>query len=566
DYFGIENDQKIEENKHHENRRKALLLSSENFIDEQYFGDSSKATTDDDKLFTVKNIDFKKNASEISVLESNTPYLDDLSEIDSQYFGANSNPLKHINSVMDSCNPSTISEPKIKAGKKSTLQPPTAITSKSNLDRKTSKQMHRQNDIFKLSDESNSCYDPHDDENNDAVEYGADAVKIVRQRTRLNLYTGTTLDVSSSKVESSNPEKLDSHGYRVPDEDLHKFHLLTEEEAATVLYKSIIEIRENVIIMNKPYGIASQPGADCKHNIVDLLPRIESMIRKRNHRASKVKEETVDELSTVHRLDKDSTGAMLIARNRDASLKLQEAFARRWIKKDYLCITVGIPRSEYGYIQLPLVERNFKEFHKMCIPKLDRHLQELACKQTQLDENDETNEYDVTDAFSVLYNKMQTNNNNQPVTWYHLLDQRNDAGLMLCSTLTGIKHQVRAHLAFGLQTPVLGDHKYSHGEYLAPQRLPKHLLEALNVRQPKVRYLALHLHASSLHLRVSPSSSSSSCENFFDFVRSLENPLHTVTGSTRHPLKFHAQLPIHFRENLKRIGLKLPQYLKRLHW
>ncbi|KAH8861651.1 Mitochondrial RNA pseudouridine synthase Rpusd4 [Schistosoma japonicum] len=492
DYFGIENDQKIEENKHHENRRKALLLSSENFIDEQYFGDSSKATTDDDKLFTVKNIDFKKNASEISVLESNTPYLDDLSEIDSQYFGANSNPLKHINSVMDSCNPSTISEPKIKAGKKSTLQPPTAITSKSNLDRKTSKQMHRQNDIFKLSDESNSCYDPHDDENNDAVEYGADAVKIVRQRTRLNLYTGTTLDVSSSKVESSNPEKLDSHGY------------------------------QNVIIMNKPYGIASQPGADCKHNIVDLLPRIESMIRKRNHRASKVKEETVDELSTVHRLDKDSTGAMLIARNRDASLKLQEAFARRWIKKDYLCITVGIPRSEY-----------------------DRHLQELACKQTQLDENDETNEYDVTDAFSVLYNKMQTNNNNQPIN-----------EMML----------VRAHLAFGLQTPVLGDHKYSHGEYLAPQRLPKHLLEALNVRQPKVRYLALHLHASSLHLRVSPSSSSSSCENFFDFVRSLENPLHTVTGSTRHPLKFHAQLPIHFRENLKRIGLKLPQYLKRLHW
>ena len=41
-------------------------------------------------------------------------------------------------------------------------------------------------------------------------------------------------------------------------------------------------------------------------------------------------------------------------------------------------------------------------------------------------------------------------------------------GLVLCA---GVKHQIRCHLAFGLNTPILGDHKYSHYSKLAPQVL-----------------------------------------------------------------------------------------------
>ncbi|CAH8534811.1 unnamed protein product [Schistosoma haematobium] len=541
DYFGIEYDQKVEVIKREENKRKASLSTSK----------SSVCST-----------------------------------------GSNTNPIENVNSVVNNTtNPLIISQPKIRTGKKHIPHPATTITNtnthtditlKSNANLRKQEKLvpgtktvrvdnnvrRNNNDSLRLNKNDNdSRYD-------DDVEYGSDAVRITRQRTKLNLYTGTTLDIPSNKSTASVPEKLDSQGYRVPDEDPYKFDLLTEEEAATVLYKSIIEIRENVITLNKPYGIASQPGADCKHNIVDLLPRIESMIRKRSHHGNhgKGEEKCIGELSTVHRLDKDSSGIILIARNKDSALKLQEAFARRWIKKDYLCITVGIPRSDYGYIQLPLVERNFNGIRKMCAPQLNRHLQELTCKETQLDINNEANEYDVTDAFSVLYDKMQTNHN-QPTTWYHLMDRRNDAALMLCSTLTGIKHQIRAHLAFGLQTPILGDHKYSHAEYLAPQRLPKSLLEVLNIRQSKVRYISLHLHALSLHLHVPPSSSSpsssSSNEGFFDFVRSFDNS-HSNNNITnnkfiKNPFKFTAPLPNHFRGNLKRIGLKLPHYLKYLH-
>jgi len=40
--------------------------------------------------------------------------------------------------------------------------------------------------------------------------------------------------------------------------------------------------------------------------------------------------------------------------------------------------------------------------------------------------------------------------------------------IMMCS---GVKHQIRCHLAFGLNTPILGDHKYSHYSKMAPQVL-----------------------------------------------------------------------------------------------
>ncbi|CAI2727519.1 unnamed protein product [Schistosoma spindalis] len=453
DYFGIEYDQKVEVTKREENKRKASLSTSKNIIDEQYFG----VNDDDVKLHAGANVKSKKNSSEISVLYSKTSHLDDLCEIDSQYFGStgsNTNPLENISSVINNTtNPSIISQPKIRIDKKHIPHPATTIantnthtdiTSKSNVNLRKQeklisgiKTVRVDNNIHQNNNDSLRHNKNHDgNHHDDDVEYGSDAVRIIRQRTKLNLYTGTTLDIPSNKSTLSFPEKLDSQGYRVPDEDPYKFDLLTEEEAATVLYKSIIEIRENVITLNKPYGIASQPGADCKHNIVDLLPRIESMIRKRSHHG-KGEEKCIGELSIVHRLDKDSSGIILIARNKDSALKLQEAFARRWIKKDYLSITVGIPRSDYGFIQLPLVERNFNGIRKMCTPQLNRRLQELTCKQTQLDIDNETNEYDVTDAFSVLYDKMKTNHN-QPTTWYHLMDKRNNAALMLCSTLTGL--------------------------------------------------------------------------------------------------------------------------------
>ncbi|RUS74503.1 hypothetical protein EGW08_017734, partial [Elysia chlorotica] len=86
-------------------------------------------------------------------------------------------------------------------------------------------------------------------------------------------------------------------------------------------------------------------------------------------------------------------------------------------------------------------------------------------------------------------------------TEYKVLSRNAKVGLVECTPLTnGVKHQLRVHLACGLNTPILGDHKYSHVARLAPQKLDTDTLALLKIRQAKVRHLALHLHLRSVIL------------------------------------------------------------------
>lgn len=63
---------------------------------------------------------------------------------------------------------------------------------------------------------------------------------------------------------------------------------------------------------------------------------------------------------------------------------------------------------------------------------------------------------------------------------------------------TGVRHQLRVHLSEGLNCPILGDHKYSHDDKYAPQKLPQTMLDLLAVKQSKVRNIPMHLHAASI--------------------------------------------------------------------
>ena len=50
-----------------------------------------------------------------------------------------------------------------------------------------------------------------------------------------------------------------------------------------------------------------------------------------------------------------------------------------------------------------------------------------------------------------------------------VISKKDSAALLELSPMTGVKHQLRVHLAFGLGCPILGDHKYSHLKKMAPQ-------------------------------------------------------------------------------------------------
>ena len=69
---------------------------------------------------------------------------------------------------------------------------------------------------------------------------------------------------------------------------------------------------------------------------------------------------------------------------------------------------------------------------------------------------------------------------------------------LLSLLFSAIKHQLRVHLADGLDCPILGDHKYSHFGKLAPQILPTNVLKRFGIPFSKTRVIPMHLHLQSI--------------------------------------------------------------------
>ncbi|CAH8544442.1 unnamed protein product [Dicrocoelium dendriticum] len=521
DFFGIEQDQALRKLESQRKREADL----ENYVDELYFG-----VSEDSGL--AHAVGFSP--------------LDDVNEIDKQYLGAHqvdrfsgcedlvTAPCQSLEiDETDGFIDSTYFQSTISAETPDSSQRHTRSLTEPTLRRRNKPNSMLRSKTFTCNQEANSEPQLHI----------ADVVRAVRQKTRTNLWTGFSLDVPTRT--GLIVERRDSQGYRIPDDDRVKFHYLTEEEAATVLFRSIVDIRENLLILNKPYGIPSHPGPGHKHSVAGLLPLVEHRIRTANSSISKARTRESETLSIVHRLDRGSTGLMLIARNRDSALKLQEAFANHWIQKDYLCITSGIPAYCEGTVELPLVEKKYDGVFKLCIAPLNRSASRAHCKQHAV-------EFHPADSDAPLNTDTRA-----PSTHYKVLDRRHGAALLLCSTVSGVKHQIRVHLSMGLHTPVLGDHKYSHATHMAPQRLSAPLRNSLQIRQSKARHLLLHLHAS--RMQVVPTAEWT--PGFFDFVHPSFPPGRRVT---KPEFDVVVPPPYHFRENMRRIGLKLPRFLSRV--
>ncbi len=115
---------------------------------------------------------------------------------------------------------------------------------------------------------------------------------------------------------------------------------------------------------------------------------------------------------------------------------------------------------------------------------------------------------------------------------------------------SGQKHQIRAHLSAALETPILGDHKFSHYGHFAPQRLSKRTLEALEIRQSKARYLGLHLHAHRIQFG---GGETTPPPGYFAFI---------PRENFREARQVIAPIPSFFLTNLRRLGMKVPSVMR----
>ena len=161
----------------------------------------------------------------------------------------------------------------------------------------------------------------------------------------------------------------------------------------------IIENNENFIVMNKDSGISVQGGTKSKKNIIDIL------------RDSKVFENTKP--YSVHRLDKDTSGIFLIAKNRKTAQLLTSLFRLRRVHKTYLAICYGPIKSKNGLMKDVLVRFDNKR---------------------------------------KIYEKAETS--------FNVIDKNSFCSLVEMKPITGRKHQIRKQLLL-LGHPIIGDNKYT---------------------------------------------------------------------------------------------------------
>ena len=203
--------------------------------------------------------------------------------------------------------------------------------------------------------------------------------------------------------------------------------LVAEDISLDIVFEN-----EDIVVVNKPAGMVVHPSpghnsGTLVHAALGYLPELEGIGGE-------------ERPGIVHRLDKDTSGLIMIAKNERAHRWLQEQFKSRKVEKTYLALVDGKPPTPAGRVEAP-IGRNTTHRKLMAVVPLDK--------------------------------------GREAVSEYHTLESFPAHTLLEVHPLTGRTHQIRVHMAF-LGCPVAADMVY--GKHKPTVELDRHFLHAYRLK------------------------------------------------------------------------------------
>ncbi len=205
-------------------------------------------------------------------------------------------------------------------------------------------------------------------------------------------------------------------------------------------FKIIYEDKD-VLVVDKPAGIVVFPEGQALKSGEKTL--IDALILERPK--LKVTGEA-PRYGIVHRLDKDTSGVLLVAKSTEALLFLQKQFKNREVQKKYVCLVEGSVEQERGEIKTLIARakgdpRKQKAYSEINAPKSAR----------------------------------------EAVTEYRVLQRFKDYALLEVEIKTGRRHQIRCHFSY-LKHPIAGDKLYGFKNSKTPDNLERQFLHSIYLK------------------------------------------------------------------------------------